>query len=84
MLNNARDSKLKKETCPLKPIRIGVGGLGIASLVWMLYIVFFVPLRSETFRWHENAFLCFGLPILALNFFFWFFPDGWKAKSRKE
>lgn len=65
----------------MKPIRIGVGGLGLASLAWMLYIVVFVPLRTEAFRWHENAFLCFGLPILMINFFLWFFPEGFKGRG---
>jgi hypothetical protein len=68
----------------LKPIRIGVGGLGIASVLWMLYFVVFVPIRTESFRWHENAFLCFGLPILMLNFFLWFFPDWFKGRKREE
>jgi uncharacterized membrane protein len=59
----------------LKTFRLGVGGLGILSIVLMVYIVFFNPISGERNSIREYAFLCFGLPVLMLNFFAWFTPD---------
>ena len=40
----------------------------------MVYIVFFNPIGGERNSLREYAFLCFGLPILMLNFFAWGYP----------
>jgi uncharacterized membrane protein len=58
----------------LKTFRLGVGGLGILSIVLMVYIVFFNPISGERNSIREYAFLCFGLPVLMLNFFAWSHP----------
>lgn len=58
----------------MKTFRLGVGVLGILSIALMVYIVFFNPIGGERNSVREYAFLCFGLPILMLNFFAWAYP----------
>lgn len=58
----------------MKTFRLGVGVLGIISIALMVYIVFFNPIGGERNSVREYAFLCFGLPILMLNFFAWAYP----------
>jgi hypothetical protein len=59
----------------LKTFRIGVGVLGILSIALMVYIVFFNPIGGEWNSVREYASLCFGLPILMLDFFVGSPPD---------
>lgn len=71
----------------LKTFRIVVGGLGILSIVLMVYIVFFNPISGERNSIREYVFLCFGLPVLMLNFFAWFTPDlvqSYFSKKKKD